>query len=284
MRHGFKFPSLAFVTRAVSAPVISDPGTLWANRVVANGGASPSAGTKSALTTFYRYLVNNGLFYKIVACNCVVPDNLVAALTPFIVGPGLDPWTNHNFASGDIGVDGLQGADTKYLETGINPKTSLLTASAGVTIYFHTSPNESKIDFGCTDGTTNYEYYNRYSNTAYWDCWNVTNDQGRIYIAQADGAGYISANRKAANHSALFRATSVVAHYAMKTITGTTIGTPPSLPAFLFTTNASGSPSVNYSTKQISFCAMHSGLTEAESLLFFVGVQSLRKALGGGWV
>ena len=281
MRQQFKLTDPAFLATATNRVTTAD---LWAARVILNGGANPSAGTVSALQTFYNYLVANSLLSKIVACNCIVPDNLIASLTPLIVGPGLDPWTNHNFLAGDITVNGLQGANTKYLETGVNPSTALSTNSAGVTFYFKTSPNETKIDFGCNDGTKVFEFYNHYSDTTYWDCWNTNNDQGRLWVAQFTGTGYISANRKANNHSTVFWAAAGIAHFAMKTITGTTIGTAPNYSAFLFTSNGSGSPNANYSTKQISFCAIHAGWTEAESALFFTGIQALRTSLGGGYL
>ena len=82
----------------------------WAERVVINGGVKPLQSTIDTLYTFYNGLVSAGLADKMIAVNCFVPDNLIAAITPLIVHPevgGFDPWTNVGFVAGDLSPAGL---------------------------------------------------------------------------------------------------------------------------------------------------------------------------------
>ena len=90
----------------------------WVARVVANGGATPSASTQTAASTFWNSV--SALQSQVICLNFFAPDNLIACLTPFIKGPGNDPWINHNFVTGDLSVTGLQGnGSNKYVDTGI---------------------------------------------------------------------------------------------------------------------------------------------------------------------
>src|SRR5579862_3996322 len=50
----------------------------WATRVVANGGAAPSAATEAALNTFVLGMDSTGLWAKMICVNCLVPDSLTA--------------------------------------------------------------------------------------------------------------------------------------------------------------------------------------------------------------
>jgi hypothetical protein len=108
-----------FVNRiSISGGVIIDPVVAnWALRVSINGGASPSTNTQIALTTFMQSLYNNNIYSKMISVNCLVPDNLIAASTPLIFIAGNSLWTNHNFVSGDLTVNGLLGnGSSKYFQ------------------------------------------------------------------------------------------------------------------------------------------------------------------------
>ena len=280
MRHALTLADPSFIFNSSPAGRVAD----WAIRCQKNGAvSSPSAATIATMVTFYTALDAANLIPKFRALNCFVPDSLIATLTPLIIGSGLDPWTNHNFVAGDLISNGLKGANTKYLEIGVNPSTDLSTNSAGVTTYWRgVVPGEATVDFGCDDGTNFFVYQHKYSDDRhYWDCWNQTNDNGRLWVAvDIDGWGYFSANRTAADKSTLYEARSNVSFRAMKTVTGTTIGTPPNYPVFLFTVNSSGTPDTRYSTKTLSFTAVHDGLTHTEAFNLYSAVQALQVAFG----
>jgi hypothetical protein len=72
-------------------------------------------------------------------------------LLPLLVGGGNDPWTNSNFISGDLTINGLVGDGfSKALNTGIIPSTCYPNAnSAGLTIYNSTASNGTEVDMGC---------------------------------------------------------------------------------------------------------------------------------------
>lgn len=95
-------------------------GSEWAARVVANGGPTPSANTINAMETLRRGLITAGLSGKIYSLCVFVPDSLTAALTPLIKIKGYDPWTNQNFDSTNLTIEGLKGDGTsKYLFSGV---------------------------------------------------------------------------------------------------------------------------------------------------------------------
>ena len=60
----------------------------WAARVVINGGAAPSSGTILALSKFCYCLDGKSLTSSMLGVCCFVPDSVIAAITPLIVGTG----------------------------------------------------------------------------------------------------------------------------------------------------------------------------------------------------
>src|SRR5258705_1931242 len=134
---GLTFRDIAFVGSNRFTNEVTD----WANRVVANGGSAPSAGTKTALSTFVAGCKADAIWAKIFALNCFVPDNLIACFTPLVVGSGSDPWINSGglFVNGDLSVNGLTGnASNNFLNTGILPST-MPSNLAGWSAYVYTA-------------------------------------------------------------------------------------------------------------------------------------------------
>lgn len=256
--------------------------TSWASRVVINGGASPSSNTVFALSTFCYALDAASLSSKMIAVNCFAPDSLIAAITPLIVGPGNDPWINHNnaFHAGDLTVNGLHGdGATTFLQTGVKP--SDMTGqpnSGGYTIYFYTCPSEASTDLAVYLSPDQAGLFNL-SGTVIFDCWNYSS--GATSVSLPGFIGYVSGNRVSASETHIYAANSGTAHYSAGGSSGAP-GTAPNADLWAWAMNATGTPSY-LSTKRLSFIAMHQGLTATASLNFYNAVQALRVALGGGY-
>lgn len=277
--------------------VSSDPVSDWANRVVFNGGATPSVTTLSALSTFYATLVSTGLINKMYVINIVAPDSLTAALTPFwnVNGAGgNDPWINHSFVGGDLTVNGLIGnGSSKYLDSGIVPANTFLSDSnGGVTVYTTVNTvNVSDADFYCAQavGQAMGLLVNQGSGGAgssFLDCYSQTAGSGRISASNPTWTGYLSGNAGVLDGSiiaAIYKASSSVAHTTLVSSTTSTGGTRPTIPMFAFADNNIGSPAL-FTNKRYSFFATHAGLLSAESQNFYNAIQALRTALGGGFV
>jgi hypothetical protein len=273
-------PATSSATSAVIAAT-NALATDWAARVVANGGAAPSGGTVTAISNFCDALDSASLTSKMIAVNFFAPDSLAAAITPLIKNLGNDPWTNSNFIAGDLTVNGLAGdGATKYLHTGVNPSSIAgQPNSGGYTIYFYTCPSEASTDLAVYVNPDQSGLFNL-SGTVVFDCWNYS--AGRTSVSLPGFLGYVSGNRVSASETHIYAANSGTAHYSAATSAGAP-GTPPNADLWAWAMNATGLP-LYFSSKRISFMAVHEGLTGSESLNFYNAVQSLRTALGGGYV
>jgi len=280
----FSFGDQAFMAQAAAAgcnPLI----TSWASRVVANGGAAPSAGTQTALCTFANGLITDSLDTQMIAWNALVPDSLTAAITPQLVGGGNDPWTNNGpFVSGDLTINGLIGnGSSKYLDPNLLPSNIYNSVNeGGITIYAFSNPNATNCDAGAADsGGANSLALQMYLGTTYWDCYNSSG--GRISASNSGFTGYVSGNRIASNNTAIYEANSGTAHNAL--VTGATNGGAlPGIAIVFFALNQTGTGVNTFSNQRLSFCALHHGLTSGQSALFYARIQQLRTDLGGGFV
>lgn len=274
--------SLVFSNGGLQAIVfqISPQVTSWNARVIANGGASTSTNTQLALTIFLHSLTNSGLNTKMLTMNAIVPDNLTAALTPLIVGSSTDPWGNHNFVSGDLTVNGLVGnGTTKYATTGVAGDVFVTSASAGFTVYYSSYVNEAAVELLSLDASAHQVGIYLYSGVIYFDCFNTTPSE----ISHAlTAAGYVSGNRISSGSFDIYFANSGNAHSSL--VHGTAApGAMPTPQYYVWAGNNNGTPFL-WTSKRLSFVAIHNGLTAAESLAFFNAIQALRTALGGGAV
>ena len=259
----------------------------WAARVVTNGGAAPSAGTKTALAGFYDAIDTAGILSKMLAVNCVVPDNLIAATTPLIKVLGSDPWANHNFLVGDLTMNGLVGnGSTKYMDTGVIPGAAggMTNLTDGLTVYIFTGNNNNEVEFSSYNGAVTQTQLYVYGGTAYFQANDGTAGAGTIAAVESNFTGYLSGNRIAQNDNKLYAASSSLVHGAIASGAGLNSGGPsPTINLFVWCANSGGAPAT-YSSKRISFVAAHKGLTTTESLAFFNAIQAMRTALGGGYV
>jgi len=258
--------------------------TSWISRVIANGGATPSSTTVTALNTFCNTLDSKYISPFICALNPIVPDNLIAATTPlfFIPSNGNDPWTNSNFVSGDLTVNGLLGnGTTKKLATGFVPSTTFTPSSGGMSIYNVTaSGGGTEQDMGENNDANNcIQLHIDVAGNAICDCYN---DSGaRISAANSGWKGYLNMSKTASNVFKLYKANSTTAHAQLGSTNTNSSGAPGTIEIYCFARN-NGSGGTSFSTKRLSFSAIHFGLTSQQSSDFFNAVQQLRTDLGGG--
>jgi hypothetical protein len=266
-------------------PPIDPAVTAWEARVIANGGADPSAATLSAANTFWTGIKADGLDSLIIALNFIAPDSLTAALVPFIRGPGNDIWTNNGpLLNADIGVGGLDATSgTKYLQLGITGTTAWSTDNDyGMSVYGRGS-GANVPNFLCDlqNGGTSAEglYYNRTDM-----CWGTFGFQewSTPVVLTVNLYHFVTITRTAVNAAAAYHANGVEAFSTL----GTTAVAPSPRLNYDMPMNARNINNGTFgliATNFYSFFCIHHGLTLAQSQALFNRVQTLRTALGGGF-
>lgn len=267
----------------------------WKRRVLKNGGGNVSTKTLVAVNRFYRYILNRGLETKMKTLSCFVPDNLIACNTPLINKFGNDPWTNNNFVDGDLTIEGLKGnASNKSLDTGVSPTVCFQSplSSAGMTLYVRNGISEMACDMGYS-GVGEFPGFRLYpswvDDNTYFHMWKYDEPGGALNTINGNWQGYLSGNRVAQNRMDIYKASSAVGHTSIAN-TNVAISTSAVnffIAVFAVTNGYTGSGNGSYyyySSKRLSFAAVHDGLTSDESALLYEGIQNLRKELGGGWV
>jgi len=266
----------------------------WVSRVVAEGGAVPSDNTKNTLATFHQTLATDGILNKMVNINCVVPDSLQAALTPFIATHGSgsagegNSWANTNFTNSDLTIFGLKGdGTTKYLRTGIQISNIFSVNSMGITIYNTFSNTEavnSGLDAGVLDFSSRiFRFAVNSADTCVFECYDTSTTRIAVATPLVGGLGYTSGNRTTSITSSVYVASSVVTHGLIGINTGSLSASPPLLELPIYCLNTTTTFNT-ISPKQFSFIGIHFGLTQNESLAFYNAIQSMRISLGGGYI
>lgn len=267
------------------------------NRKIVNaGGDNISTTSSNALRTFYAGLDTDGVLYSLLAVNPYLPDSLVAVRTPVIWQTGSQYWTNFNFGSTNLTVNGLTGnLTTKSLGTGINLSTTIhrgfTDTSGGISLLIHTAPTStgSLIEYGSAGISGNTLFaLQHFGATMSFYCWRFTtiNTDFVTVSLPAPGTnwvGYVSGNRTAANAIRLEYATNTV----YVTATNATGSTPSNnnllTNSFAHALYSSGVPVGNWSDRTISYLSVSSGLTVTQSSNQWNRVKDLRTALGGGY-
>jgi len=182
-------------------------------------------------------------------------------------------------------VDGLDGASaTRYLDTGVSPSDDFIgSEDCGITLYNRTAVNEGVRDAGSLVPSYSNVFilHVSISGDAIFDCWSSGD---RVSVANSLWVGYISGNRFGTNTQSIYRASSGTAHEVLGTrdALSTTFGSNTNT-IYFFAAHDGSSPTFPC-TKEFSFCAVHDGLTEAQSSDLYDAVQAMRTALGGGHV
>lgn len=261
----------------------------FVSRISANGGAAPSAAHQTAVVTFVDCLIAAGIWSKMKLMNVIMPDNLIAALTPLIVGTGNDPWTNHNLVLADLGVNGFTGnGSNKYMDTGFIPDSSLTSTSAGLSCYIYFRGAAGRHFFSVLNGTNNIFglAYVLATGLPQFNCWkNINPDVDWITgAAPAGNEFFFGASRTDANTIKAYSATSFSTFSNFKTgsgaaQTGAVFGT---YSMFAMARNNSGTADFPINGTA-SYFDVHEGLTSTEHQALFTCVQALRISLGGGY-
>jgi hypothetical protein len=276
-------PATSTATGAVISAALNALATDWASRVVTNGGAAPSGGTVTAISDFCDALDTSGLTSLLFGVCCFVPDSLIAAITPLIVGTGHDPWTNMGpFVSGDLSVNGLKGdGSTKYLMTGLIASALSSSSFCGIAAYVATDDTGNSNEVGATDGSGESELFINNGGSDYFDCWNSSS--GRIHQTLPTGFhGFHCGNQETSLGQDIYISNSTTPLYSIAH--GGAVGYPPTTEYYVFSYNNNGSPGTPLSARRFSFLAIYKGTTLANVTALYNAVQALRVALGGGFV
>ena len=273
----------------------------YAARVITNGGAAVSVATLAALRTFAQSLNTNGLFSSMVSVLTYAPDNLIAAITPFIKTAGNDPWTNNggNFVAGDLTINGLKGnASTKVLDSGLvstaiwqNTANNIIAGtSGGISLYtFDVGTVASGTDIGASNNAASGEvqlcaiFQPTSNNNCIWDFAN--NSTARVSSLNTGFTGFTSGSRTSGSRSDLYHASSTVAFANLGNTVINAIGNVMPIQSFAaHGFKSSAGVLTSNSDRRISFAAFHLGLTSAQTQALYNAVQALRVGFGGGFV
>lgn len=268
-------------------PPVDPAVTSWTQRVINNGGGAVSNNTITAVDNFWKGIKQDGLDTLIVCLNLFVPDSLTACLTPFIVGPGNNPWTNHNFVAGDLTVNGLAGdAATKYLDTGFTPSTGYPTPLTGQGLAIYVSVvTATGITAASEEGALSnwMELVAKFTdNNTYARIGQVGNVIGPV---ASPGAGLYSNDRVSTTNHKLyfFNSGHAAAQLGATDALGSGTGTGASqLPVYVGCFNDLGVPQF-FCSDRVSLVCFDTGFSLAQFTLFAARAQTLRTALGGGF-
>jgi hypothetical protein len=270
--------------------------TDWALRVVANGGAMPSDDTIRAMDTFRTGIIADGLSNQMVSVCVFVPDSLTAALTPIFDVYGYKMWTNFNFVSGDLTINGLKGnGTTKYLQPAVVPdsvpaSTGFGDDSAGVSYIVSVNPSSAAtVDFGVGVNSASRQWALENSlGTIYYFCWGFASTQDyATFAAPSPGGtwtGFLSGNRTSGTSISIYRASTTLTFGLGANGTGVqkaNVVGGYSLPVTWFAVSDSGAVR-QWSANTLSFAAIHAGLTSVQASNLYVRASALRVKLGGG--
>jgi hypothetical protein len=264
----------------------SNPLTLdWVNRVMINGGATPSVNTITALTTFE--IAIKTIKSQIVQCNFFAADSIIACKTPFLVGPGPDPWPT--VTPGFDPRRGLNGwglgfSGDAQITNIFTPSTSGLNfLSMGLVLYCYVwADGQTTQDIGAYRSATNDGFYIE----------NMTNNRytqiGQVLITAAGVGlnGYHSSQRRSTTDFQFYFANSTNVHASIGSSAVVETGSIANVnfPATIGMSTDGALPVFPPTNRIWSFYALTTGLSGADDTTLYTAVQALRTSLGGGFV
>jgi hypothetical protein len=270
-----------------------DPGVAeWVARVVAAGGAVPSAATQMVSDSFIKYLKANSIFTKVIVANLFVPDSLTAAYTPLIQGAGFASWVTAGStgAINDLTINGLKRSatvgDNSFLENNILPGTFMTSGSGHGSVYVsEDSKGAVETEFGCSNGAgTNdfrmFAHLNDNNSYAYIFA------QARILTAAITAGnllGYLCASRTTTTRSDMYFANSGTAHASRANDAVLCASGPSAVVTMKIFADSQNGAVASWSQKRLSAITFGTALTAAESEFLFNAVQQARVSFGGGF-
>lgn len=260
---------------------VGTTGSLWADRVVANGGARPSQTTIDIADNFILSCSIFGFQSKLRMVNIFAPDNLIACCTPLFSNEGTAAWTNNNFLDGDLSVNGLTGnGSTKYLQTAFNPTSHFASATnAGWSSYVvggsMPGVGSEAVTMGCSDATNNM-LNNFYNNGVGGQTYLYTfNSTAGTTSPVSVVTGFFTGETSASNSQVLYKNKSV---YISSTYGGSALINV-NITAFAEKTNTSVIR--KYAPWTIAFLSCHDFLNGTEVGNFNDAVKVMRTKFGG---
>jgi hypothetical protein len=261
----------------------------WVQRVLTNGGTTPSAWTIKCVDTLIKDMKSAGIFNKMHTFCCFVPDSLIAAITPIVASVGNDPWTNTNFTSAALSINGLTSNGSQWLNTGVRAASMLDVNNCGMSVYNYTTPSTIYC-LGVRDTTdANNQRFSLVLN-------NITSGivTGYHFGAGTGAAvsvgglgsystGFWTVNRLSVSTLNLCSANSSNAFSRLAQNLASNTSTPSDRDVYAFGEYYNGA-SVLATLICLSYAAIHQGLTDFEASLEFVIVDNFRRSIGGGYV
>ena len=279
----FSFQDLPFLANA--------GGTDWERRVVANGGAQPTAVTATCMENLRLTLIAQGITNKIHSLCVFVPDSVIAATTPLFKHKGIDPWGNSNFVSGDLNIQGLKGDGTsKSLNPGISNQQAATNGASierGQTVIISESAtNQISVTMGWQEPDANPRDFIQISSNGF-SSWFAFDNVGTQNLITNDFArvGYYSGNvvtNASGTNITIYVASPLESHKVISTaIRANAIGVPSvAIDLSVFARN-NGTNSL-WSAQRLSVAMVNAGFTETESSNVWWALKTCRECLGGG--
>lgn len=297
LSQGFTYNDLPFlVPSGGCSGVATTAVAAWVTRVVANGGASPSAATQAAMCTFYDAINTGSVLSKIKSLVMIVPDNIIAATTPFIKNNGNDPWTlNGGAGQFDLTVNGVRSTVANAcLLTGCIPSSIFASNTVGGMSLYETVTNNADggadTNMGCVDGSAATKSCTLYTNfNGAFSAFQLYSNAGGGITSLTRGTGFWCGNIIDGTTGVLYFANSGTAFADIGHIGGpgepvAVTGSRPTIGIYAMGLNSSGSTSGTSTVRRYSFFNIHDGYTSSEAQIMYNAVQACRTKLGGGFV
>lgn len=288
------FPGYSAFTSVLSVSGLDAATTDWVNRVIANGGASPSNTTISAADNLVVALKAAGIWTKMRHVNIIAPDSMIALRTPFLktLG-GNDPYVIDGVMTSTLNNTGfvINQAVNSSFDPGINLFSQWTdgTYNFGISCYFIASGTPNSCICGCLDGgPPGAQLMMQILGGGVSRLYGLDGTTPiQVYQNPAQLAFYCG-NKVASNNMRLYFATSVLAWQLTNNGTNATNDTF-SFPNTKFRicamgNKAAGGAGQNHSDDKFSFFALHTALSSAEGQALFNAVQTYRQAIGGGFI
>lgn len=257
----------------------------YAQRLIANGAAALSQAHVNGYEVFWGTFTDAGINTKFTSgfINTFAND-ANGYWVPFVRGRGANVWTLVPSGAGfNLTAEGIAGDGvTNYMNSqatvhNVGTDSDLVS----ITLYINTGNSNAEQDMaasGALGPNSGYGLSN-FSDVEYYDS-PFDAGNGRIATANVAWAGYVSGNRVANNDQRIFKASSGFPHAQI----GATNAT---IPTFhdndatfcLMVFNANGAVS-GFSTRRYGYCAEHTGLTLAQSLIQYNAIVALWGVLG----
>lgn len=249
-----------------SIPIDADSQAFF-NRVTAAGGILSSL-EQNSINNLVIELKEKGLWTSMKAVYPMVGSSAAACAqnlkSSSFTGTFTSGWT---FASTGVTPNGTSA----YMNTGLNPSTSLTNNNLHFSYYSRTNISEERQDFNASNGSpsTSEIFLTMYSNILYFTANIFAPNTASISVANT--LGFVIGNTTANNVRNIWKGGTKLA-----TDTSTNTTALPNITALL---SARANPIQEYSTKQQAFASIGGGLTDTQAANFYTAVQNFNTTL-----